>query len=208
MERLPFVLLQLIDSRLNLFDHLTLKSVCKKFQRLGENYRKLWETYKLGKYIPQDVRFLKYLIKYHRFNDMSILCKGSIDCVILYVSKVPFNPNEGLKYACRHSNIQIARLMIQYGANNFNEGFRYACWYSNIQIVRLMIEHGANSWDSGLRLACFSGNLEIVCLMIEKGANDWNGGLKNACGAGHHEITQLMTQKGADNCTCCLKTHY
>jgi ankyrin repeat protein len=44
----------------------------------------------------------------------------------------------------------------------------------HIDIVKMMIDKGANDWNWGLRGACRSGHIEIIKLMIDKGANNWN----------------------------------
>ena len=43
---------------------------------------------------------------------------------------------------------------------------------NNINIIRLMIEKGANNWNNGLYYACKGGHMEIVKLMIERGADN------------------------------------
>ncbi len=60
----------------------------------------------------------------------------------------------------------------QYRSINNNNLLYEACRSSHIEIVKLMIEHGANDWNTGLYDACQGGHIEIVKLMIEHGANN------------------------------------
>ena len=61
-----------------------------------------------------------------------------------------------------------------------------------MEIVKLMVAKGADDWNGGLKGACFGGRVEIVRLMAAKGATNWNGGLFGACRGGHMEIVRLI----------------
>lgn len=52
-------------------------------------------------------------------------------------------------------------------------GFEGACEGGHLDIVKLMIAHGADDWNHGLTYACISGNKEIINLIIYNGANFW-----------------------------------
>ena len=82
------------------------------------------------------------------------------------------------------------------------------CRGGNIEIVKLMIEKGVNNWNRALYGACRGGNIEIVKLIIEKGANDWNWGLLGACYNRNIKIITLMIEKGADIATCMRNAGY
>lgn len=47
-------------------------------------------------------------------------------------------------------------------------------FWGNVEIVKMMIEKGANEWNGELRKACSKGNEEIASLMINQGANYFN----------------------------------
>jgi ankyrin repeat protein len=68
----------------------------------------------------------------------------------------------------------------------------YICIGGNIDVVRLMISRGANNWNYGLYGACEGGHLELANLMISYGANNWDWGLEGACIGGHLELARLM----------------
>ena len=176
MESLPIGLLHLIDSYLEMFDHLAFTEVCKKTNRLKLDYSSDWKNC-AKRFYRFDLRFLKYLMQYKKFNDMKLLRTGNIECAKWFISS---------------------------GVNsNWNDGFFEACLSGNIEIVHLLIQKGAYIWDLGLFGACSNGHIEIAHLLIEKGANDWNFGLRGACKGGHTEIAKLMIQKGATSCDWC-----
>lgn len=196
MEKLPIVLLRMIDDYLNIYDHLAFTSVSKSFQRLKKNYHKYLQDYKRGKYIPNDVRFSKYLVERYNVSCLSMICEGSLECAKVFM-KVKFDRNAGLFHACCVGNMDIIHLMIQHGANNFDGELVRACRSGNLEIVHLMIQKGAKKWNEGLVAACENGDYRIILLLIDKGANDWNGGLVGACRGGHMFAALLMLYHGA-----------
>ena len=151
MESLPITLLRMIDSYLEMIDHLALTEVCRKTNRLKIKYSDDWKSYKNRDH-PCDLRFLKYLIRYKKFNDMRFLYSGNIECIKWFISSsVNLNWNKGLYYASLHGNVEIANLLIQKGADDWNEGFCGACLGGNIEMMKLMIQKGATSceWCDG-----------------------------------------------------------
>ena len=60
-----------------------------------------------------------------------------------------------------------------------------ACLGGHLDLAKYMVEKGANIWNRGLTRACEGGNLTLINYMIEKGANDWNNALYGACKGGH-----------------------
>ena len=107
--------------------------------------------------------------------------------------------DDGLCGACTGGHLELAKLMISYGANDRNTGLRGACGGGHLELTNLMISYGANDWNGGLYLACVGGYLELANLMISHGASDRNWGLEGACKGGHLEIAQLMISHGANN---------
>ena len=61
-----------------------------------------------------------------------------------------------------------------------------------MELVKLMIEKGANDWNNGLEYACIGGYKEIMKLMIEKGANNLQEGLEIANKYNHLEIINYL----------------
>jgi hypothetical protein len=110
------------------------------------------------------------------------------------------NVNSSLNGACRGNHLEIVKLMIARGADDWNSGLYNACHNGHREIVDLMIACGANDWNWGLASACRGGHREIVDLMIAHGANNWNMGLMGACKGEHCELIKFMIDRGADEC--------
>lgn len=105
--------------------------------------------------------------------------------------------NELAKRSLKDGDIDITKLMLEKGADNYEEiynnttdkklkkyieqKFPNICYNkymltNDVEIVKLMIEKGANNFNECLLYAvnCYDTNIEIVKLMLEKGANNYN----------------------------------
>ena len=102
------------------------------------------------------------------------------------------------KHACKEGD-RLAVIRSTFNRGRVNNGLYGACRGGNLDLIKLMMTKGANDWNGGLYSACQGGHKEIIELMIAKGAYDWNGGLYSACQGGHKEIVELMIAKGADD---------
>ena len=111
--------------------------------------------------------------------------------------------NLGLYGACEGGHLELAKLMIEKGANDFNSGLYGACEKGHFELVNLMLEKGANDFNWGLRGACEKGHFALANLMLEKGADDFNWGLYGACKEGYLELAKLIIEKGATKCGNC-----
>ena len=110
----------------------------------------------------------------------------------------------------RTQNLEIARLMIEGGANpdSKNEiGFTalmYASAYGYYEIVKCLVENGADLNATALIFASYYGRFGILKYLFENGA-DVNGSNKDnetvlmtACERGHFEIVKYLVENGAD----------
>ena len=94
--------------------------------------------------------------------------------------------------------------------DELNWGMAEAAFFGYLDIVRLMLFRGANNYNTGLMTAASGGHLDIVLLMLELGANDFNDAMAMAAHRGHEDIVRLMLFKGANNYNmgltkCCLR---
>ena len=150
----------------------------------------------------------KMLSKYPElYEQKPILTKKLANDIILSGDHHLFIRLFGKKYlnlelACQGGSLELTRLMIDHGANNWNYSLYGACYGGSLELTRLMIDHGANNWNYGLYGACRGGNLELAQLMIDNGATDWNWGLRGACHSGSLELARLMIDHGATQCSC------
>jgi ankyrin repeat protein len=107
---------------------------------------------------------------------------------------------------CKFGNIDIIKLLISHGADDWNNGLIGACGGGHLELAELMISHGAYVWNFGLIEACKNGHLETANLMIASSADNWTFGLSYACSNGHLELVKLMTSYGATWCLVCGKS--
>jgi len=121
-----------------------------------------------------------------------------------------------LHYAAKHGHVEIARLLIEKGADVNALGcldktpLHYAALWGHFEIARLLIEKGADvsaltcSDNTLLHNAALYGYFEIARLLIENGADVNALGcldktpLHYAAEHGHVEIARLLIENGAD----------
>jgi hypothetical protein len=119
-----------------------------------------------------------------------LYCKETVqECPWIFINDYY---NTGLEYACIHGHLDIAKYMVECGANNFNYGLWYACENGHLDIVKYMVECGAYNFNNGLENACYNGRLDIAKYMVGCGANVFNDGLYYACRKGHLEIQEYL----------------
>ncbi|HBY05925.1 MAG: hypothetical protein UV38_C0003G0018 [candidate division TM6 bacterium GW2011_GWE2_42_60] len=99
------------------------------------------------------------------------------------INELDSNNDTPLQVACWNESLEIAKLLIKYGADvnkpgkNNDTPLRIACYNKSLGIVKLLIEHGADvnkpgkNNDTPLRIACYNESFKIVKLLIEHGAN-------------------------------------
>ncbi len=115
--------------------------------------------------------------------------------------------------ACKTGNIEKVKILINECSSklSMNSGLYNSCKGGHINIVKLIIDNGANNFNDGLIWACLCGHIDIIKLMIDKGADNYDNGLIRACKGENHktnkEIAKLLIIKGAnpDNCKSRLK---
>ena len=118
-----------------------------------------------------------------------------------------------LEEYCKNKNVIKIRQIIKMNFRVYRTCRLYAaCKSGHMDIIKLMIEKGADDWNSGLIGACEGGHIDIVKFMIEKGSSDWSAGLGYACWCGHIDIVRLMIEKddgyyGCWNCNKSIEEH-
>ena len=86
-----------------------------------------------------------------------------------------------------------------FSLDEINWGMAEAAFLGYLDIVRLMLFRGANNYNTGLTSAASGGHLDIVLLMLEQGANNFNEAMARAAHRGHEDIVRLMLFRGANN---------
>lgn len=105
-----------------------------------------------------------------------------------------------LVYACRNAHLDIIKLLVQYGANNWEDGFFTACEKKHKNVMELMATYGkwkksdTRIWNTGLELVLSEYEEEIVeeyeCTSVK--VRQWNV-TEEECNA-----TLFLLEKGAD----------
>ena len=95
------------------------------------------------------------------------MCRAPLGRVVEDIDEA----NQRMLVAAHNGHIEIARLMLSHGANNFNMTLEIAASQGHINVVELMLSHGATDFNSAMTSAAFCGHESIVRLMLERGAN-------------------------------------
>ena len=72
--------------------------------------------------------------------------------------------------ACYHGYPALAEHAISEGQVDINRGLYWACVGRNIDIVKLVVRYGANDWNLALGGACQAKNVILMRMMIGNGA--------------------------------------
>ena len=75
-----------------------------------------------------------------------------------------------------------------FSLDELNWGMAEAAFLGYLDIVRLMLFRGANNYNTGLTSAASGGHIEIVLLMLQQGANNFNEAMARAAHRGHEDI--------------------
>lgn len=113
----------------------------------------------------------------------------------------------GACYGGYEGYVKIAKYMIGKGAtvSIFNECFERVCFNGDLELAKILVERGANNFNEGLLNACRGGHVDLVYLMIEYGANNFNESLNNC--KENVVISNLLISKGADVLHCLRQTN-
>jgi ankyrin repeat protein len=142
-------------------------------------------------------------------DDIEQACYGGHYKVVKYILDSPSdkkswidrenNPNttlnECLMIVCLYGFLDIAELLVIYGANDYDMGLEYACSAGYVDTALFMIECGANNWDESLCMACRAGHLELVKLLVDRGATDFQRSIVSAIDRYDRESLNKGNQK-------------
>ncbi|KAF9422751.1 hypothetical protein BGZ94_008499 [Podila epigama] len=112
--------------------------------------------------------------------------------------------DRALRYAVRGNDVEMVRLLLDYGANvhAFQENsITVASQMGHVEILRLLIRAGADVMGTPLRYAAENGHAEAVKVLCESGADTMAGGcgsLRTAASHGHEEIIATLLEFGAN----------
>lgn len=93
---------------------------------------------------------------------------GRIDIIELLFSKsnTKWNWNSGLFNACTYNRVEVAKLMISKGANNFNDCLKMNRGYKDI--IRLLICNGANGANGANGINVFETDINMYSSVVNR----------------------------------------
>lgn len=92
-----------------------------------------------------------------------------------YTFRAGIDMNEILWLACCFGNLEIAKLVINKGANNWNEGLLGACGKGHVDLVKLMLYHGATNFNNAMvENVTNNTDIDIINILIKEGANNFS----------------------------------
>jgi hypothetical protein len=195
--QLPF------DTLIEIMNYLDIQNVAY-FYCTCKHFKRLQETECIKKRI---IRYSK-IIKERRWDlgiDVSTTT-GEINELIIFVEKkleadteyyLKWYLNNGLRNAARYGHIQIAKFLVDRGADDFDGSLAKAIKGRHTKIMHFLIQKGAEDWDVAMCAAARIGSKDLVDFFIEKGASDWTYGMKYAAKGGHKDIIDFFITKGA-----------
>ena len=145
------------------------------FEISNQNDENDLEKYIIKAIENNNIEIVKFLLIYHnKFEDFVfkdfissatyIRNTEIIDLILLYCSDISIL-NTALIRASILNYIEIVKLMIQYGANDFNSGLINASYFENIRIVKIMLDNGADNYKESISFAKENKNNNIIKLI-------------------------------------------
>lgn len=111
---------------------------------------------------------------YYRLGLMSACRGNNMEIIKLMLEKSAVDWPGALKNACIGGNTEIIEYIINTGGGIHGyECLWGACYGNQMEIAKMLISEGVDNWNVGLTGACSGGNVEMAEFMISKGANNW-----------------------------------
>jgi len=132
-----------------------------------------------------------YILSYLNHKDLISLMRVS-KTFYTYIDNLKL-PNVDFYTACEKGYYLNIRKELKNIKNyDINKAFVFACKSGNIDIIKLLILHGANNWNSGLVSACEHGHENLIDFLCQKGANIWDQATRVACRNGQKKIAKKI----------------
>lgn len=179
------------------------------FPPAGQEIHDFNSSYRLRKVIYKNNIEIANLLLARGYRDpYSIREANSVEMVELLIKYKVINfdhINEALSRACSLGNTDLAKRLLDLGANNGQNCFIDTCIYGYVEIVKLLLDYGAylHAHDElPFRLAASRGHTEIVKLLMERGANTKKWGtqaLLDALYRKHGKTVKFLLEKKVGN---------
>ena len=163
-------------------DHFLKKKSLEDFNKRLDKWD-VYINYTSNKHVTRYSLYYNALEKASMIHDMQL--------IDLFINKNYIR--YGLLGAATGGHLDIVKLMLEKGANDYNGAFRGAVQYGHIDVVKLMLEKGANNYKYAISRAAEGGYIDIVKLMLEKGAYMYHElAIVRARSSGHMDIVDLL----------------
>ena len=118
----------------------------------------------------------------------------------LLKNAVPLNElNILLTISTNYNNMDIAKFLIEKGANEWDSCLIYGCMHGNIEIMNIGIKNGSTKFNEAAMWGTVQSQVETVTKMINCGANNYENCLYHACRESCIPLIKLMIEKGAQD---------
>lgn len=105
-----------------------------------------------------------------------------------------------LEHACIGGCVEIAKLFVAYGANDFDGGLLKACENEKPDMIKYMIECGASRTDKFcIYYVCNIGDLKLASYFLKKfpvKMTELEEGVRGACSGGDLKLVKFLIKKG------------
>lgn len=109
--------------------------------------------------------------------------------------------NEALENACQFGHFHIVEYLIEEKlADDVVNALYAAALDGNIEIAKYLIDHGANDFNGALWLAAEYGHINLVKLLVQLGADDFQNSIDRARNNDQTEILEYFESITNNKC--------
>ena len=84
------------------------------------------------------------------------------------------------------------KVLFNYPYSKYDQAMKYAAQGGSLDLVKIFIDKGADDWNEGMYGASEGGSLDLVKFFINKGAMNWDYGMYGAAQGGHKDLVEFF----------------
>jgi hypothetical protein len=104
--------------------------------------------------------------------------------------------------ACAGGHLRLLKKCVANGSRDYYEGLRRACKHGQVDVARYFVSMGANNFGTALVCASRTGHLTMVKYCVEElhetNASSMTGAVEQACLMGHLRVVKYLVETGHD----------
>jgi hypothetical protein len=154
-----------------------------------------------------------YLIVYLNNPVLLNLCNacisGDMDIIKLMIKNGANNYNSALCSAAHSNKCDIIRFLVEKGADEFEMALTYAVENNSVEAIKLLVSLGAVIGGYDINIALNTNN-NILDLLIGLGYTNYHHISRKACVSNNKKAIQILVNLGVEHCGTCsilLKNH-